>query len=296
LGELELTDNNDYFHTLVQLGLTNSQAKVYLSLTKLGTGKAKAIWQLSGVARQDLYRILVELQREGLVEKVIATPNEFRAIPLAEGVSILFERKKKGVANLQAETKKIMDAQRKIQNGLVSEEHCCIMIPEKEALAFRINESFDRAKNSIDVSSSWKRLSVSLSKYRYADALERGVRVRVIVNAEEQGFIERIDPLILSKPNFDARWLPQSPSSVFACLDQREAYISTNAEAGLENACMLWSNYPTLVALVHNSFEAQWIKAKRKTKRLLKTYAAKNKPRSLQTGKIKKRMPLSALS
>jgi len=169
-----LTDNNDCFNILLQLGLTNSQAKVYLNMTKLGTGKAKAIWQLSGVARQDLYRILLDLQKAGLVERVIAAPNEFRAIPLAEGISILIERKRKSLTDLQSEAKRIANTQNHNPKTLFPEEHLCLMIPEKETLAFRINESFDRTKNSIDVCSSWKRLSVSLSKYKYAEALEKG--------------------------------------------------------------------------------------------------------------------------
>jgi hypothetical protein len=139
------------------------------------------------------------------------------------------------------------------------------MIPEKETLALRIKESMDRAQRSIDVSSSWKRLSISLSKYKYAEALERGVQVRVIVNTEDESPIEKIEPSLLSKPNFKARWMPHLPTTVFACLDERETYISTDAEAGLENACMLWSNYPTIVALVHNYFETQWNTAKEKT-------------------------------
>ena len=253
-----MSDDKECFQTLIQLGLTNSQAKVYLSMAKLGTGKAKAIWQLSGVARQDLYRILLDLQKAGLVERVVAAPSEFRAIPLAEGVSILFQRKRNEVSDLQTMAKKIVKDKCHSQKGLFPEEYQCIMIPEKETLALRINESMDRAQRSVDVSSSWKRLSISLYKYKYAEALVRGVQVRVIVNTEDESFIEKIKPSLSSKPNFEARWMPHSPTTVFACLDERETYISTKAEAGLENACMLWSNYPTIVALVHNYFETQW--------------------------------------
>jgi len=265
LWRRKMSDDKECFQTIVQLGLTNSQAKVYLNMTKLGTGKAKAIWQLSGVARQDLYRILLDLQKAGLVERVIAAPSEFRAIPLAEGVSILLQRKKNEVSDLQTMAKKIVKDQCRNQKGLFPEEYRCLMIPEKETLALRIKESFDRTQRSIDVSSSWKRLSISLSKYKYAEALEKGVQVRVIVNTEDEGFVERIEPSLLSKPNFEVRWMPHLPTTVFACLDERETYISTDAEAGLENACMLWSNYPTIVALVHNYFETQWNTAKEKT-------------------------------
>ena len=44
--------------TLVAIGLTSTEAKVYLTLESLGKANAKTIWKNSGVARQDIYRIL----------------------------------------------------------------------------------------------------------------------------------------------------------------------------------------------------------------------------------------------
>jgi len=42
---------------------------------------AASLFEVSGVARQDVYRVLLELQKLGIVEKIIATPNRFRALP-----------------------------------------------------------------------------------------------------------------------------------------------------------------------------------------------------------------------
>lgn len=49
--------------TLMEFGLTRSQAKVYLTLVRLGEdSKALTIFRFSNVARQDVYRILTELE------------------------------------------------------------------------------------------------------------------------------------------------------------------------------------------------------------------------------------------
>ena len=65
-----MATNEQDVENLVAIGLTITQAKVYLTLAHLGTAKAKAIWKDSEVARQDIYRVLSELEQKTLVEKI----------------------------------------------------------------------------------------------------------------------------------------------------------------------------------------------------------------------------------
>ena len=52
--------------TLVNLGLTVLQAKVYLSLAKSGVSTGRATAKAAKVASQDVYRVLIELQEKGI--------------------------------------------------------------------------------------------------------------------------------------------------------------------------------------------------------------------------------------
>ena len=80
--------------TLRELGLTLSQARVYLALVRLGKhSTVKAVSVFSKVARQDVYRTLTELRELSLVEMVIGNPALFMAIPLQETIAIMVERK-----------------------------------------------------------------------------------------------------------------------------------------------------------------------------------------------------------
>ena len=72
--------------TLVGLGLSAAQAKVYLAIYKSGKAKASAICKSSGIVRQDLYRIIDSLQEVGLIEKVITFPAEYSALPVADTI------------------------------------------------------------------------------------------------------------------------------------------------------------------------------------------------------------------
>ena len=75
---------------LVALGLTTLQAKVYLTLNKLEEAKTKS--ETAKVARQEIYRVMNKLQNLCLVEKVIAKPVRYKAVPMQEAVPHLLKR------------------------------------------------------------------------------------------------------------------------------------------------------------------------------------------------------------
>jgi len=59
---------------LTQLGLTSFQAQVYLTLTKLGTSNAKTIASIDRLDRANVYRVMTDLQKLNLVEKMLTKP------------------------------------------------------------------------------------------------------------------------------------------------------------------------------------------------------------------------------
>ncbi|MCW4019121.1 MAG: hypothetical protein NWF00_10680 [Candidatus Bathyarchaeota archaeon] len=79
--------------TLVNLGLTVLQAKVYLALVTVGTTTGRITAKAANVASQDVYRVLTELQEKGLAEKIIAKPNKYKPTPVQNGISALLKQK-----------------------------------------------------------------------------------------------------------------------------------------------------------------------------------------------------------
>ena len=133
------------------------------------------------------------------------------------------------------------------------------MVPTGKVVGLKMGEIIDRTVHSVEVQSSVKRLSVSLLKYRYEDLLEKGVKVRILTNLpKEEGYFRRIAPELLGNQNFSLRYTTESPASVSLCFDMRETLICTDQTAHLEAAPMIWTNYPSIVNLVHEHFELQW--------------------------------------
>ncbi len=169
---------------LVDLGLTRLQAKVYFTLLETGIAKVKIISQVSRVSRPDVYRTLYKLQELGLIEKEIANPVRFRAIPTEIVTEILLERKKKKYDELKSNTKILVsNLKNNYRVNSFQAESQFVVIPSKEAIIKNLKKAIDRTQKSIAVVTSSKRfvcacycLSGSLEK-----AWERNVKGRVII-------------------------------------------------------------------------------------------------------------------
>jgi len=108
-----LNVKDEAVQTLMGLELTFCQAKVYLALVPNGSCTAKTISRISKVTRQDIYRLMPQLQKLGLVQKTLSIPTEWKATPIDDGLAILLERKKKQLSEIQEKTTNLLSNFRK---------------------------------------------------------------------------------------------------------------------------------------------------------------------------------------
>jgi sugar-specific transcriptional regulator TrmB len=136
---------------LTALGLTGLQARVYLALIRLGQAKIQTVSKITQVARQDLYRVMTELQNRCLVEKVLDTAVTFKAVSIQEAVPILLQRLDREKIEAQNKALQLIERhQYKIDKLEQEVESQFLLIPRKEALSRRLNKSIDNAQTSID--------------------------------------------------------------------------------------------------------------------------------------------------
>lgn len=67
---------------IMDLGLTEYQARVYLALLELGSSKAAALASVANVPRTRVYATMNQLHEKGLVEIVPETPLRYRPVPI----------------------------------------------------------------------------------------------------------------------------------------------------------------------------------------------------------------------
>ena len=93
---------------LEEIGLTHSEALVYLSLSEVGPSATGRIVQKSGVASSKIYELLDKLEKKGLVSHVIKTGvKEFEAAP-PERIILYLDEKENQVRKEKARAEQLV--------------------------------------------------------------------------------------------------------------------------------------------------------------------------------------------
>lgn len=252
--------NDEKIKVLQHLGLTFRQAKVYLALVELGIASAKAVSQVSDVTRQDVYQILFELQDFGLVEQGITRPTRFSLISVNEGLTILMERKKEELSELEKKTTTLLCKFR--ENKKEPHLNCekqFVLVPEKEATRFRANKALEQAQVSNDCVIRREALEYALNRddENFKKALNKGVKFRYIICGMENHEILKIDRAFKNNPRFLIRYSTNPCPAQIVVIDNKTACVSTGPNGGI-TAPTLWSTNPTIVSLLHDYFNMLW--------------------------------------
>jgi sugar-specific transcriptional regulator TrmB len=256
---------NEQILTLTELGLTSTQAKIYFALAKSSNLTANAIAGLSSVSRPDVYRILNQLQENGLVEKIIAKPEEFRAIPIEECVSLLLQRRIKKTQNLQSRGLKLVQSMKKTESVQSTQGSKVefVFIPSKRTAYVRSERMLAGLKKSLLFVGSTTSMSAWLTEY-YSGmeaALVKGIDCRMIL--PKTGLSNLKDPFNTLKkyPNFKLERIDGFPKASFSIWDKIEMLITTSSYNDPVPPATLWSNNKNLIDLCADYFDCLWQKS-----------------------------------
>jgi sugar-specific transcriptional regulator TrmB len=251
--------------TLAKLGFTPSQAKLYLTLLKIGRASGRTISKHSRVARQEVYRILSELQEMGLVEKVIATPCEFRPIPIQNGLSILLMQKAKEYRETEKTIGNLLQKFKHSEEKTPREEEPkFILIPKGEALIKRIRDELENAQLSVEFITTAKRFLQAFDNYFKVckKALDNGVKFRVIIEKPEDYWtFPKTLQTLLAKPNFKLRYICTLPKANVKIFDNKEVFITVYPAVNLTESPVILTNHFCLIAICQDYFETIWNQA-----------------------------------
>ena len=258
---------DEYISTLNELGLSITQARVYLTLAKFGTLKVKEASKLSGIARPHVYMLLSELEKAGLVIRIIDSPERFLAIPMDECVSTLLERRSKKTAELREQTMLLKKHFKRSQALEASNFQLQFkLIPKKHAVYATANKMLETVQERIDFLCLTRRMIAWLSNYKsiVEATLARKVLFRVIMPRPhpKTDMGESIKTLS-NYSNFKLRLIPEEPKFGFSVWDGKEILMTTSPVDSSTPATTLWSNNRGLVDLCQEHFCYLWKKARK---------------------------------
>lgn len=258
---MDATIRAEDMEDLSELGLTPSQAKLYLTVLRIGRADGKTIAKHSGVARQEVYRVICELEEKGLIEKLIAKPYEFRGVPLKDGLSSLLTQKAKEYEHAK---KKTINLIKRFQpkGEEITPDYTLTLIPKREALIRKLTNEFTIAKQSVDVVTTVQRFMQATDVYSTInEAIKRRVKLRIITEKpyNQQSFFRSIKDLLES--GFQLKYLPQNPKANIAIFDRKSAIITLSPTAHLNDSTCIWTTHPSLLAINQEYFDKVWRKA-----------------------------------
>jgi sugar-specific transcriptional regulator TrmB len=247
---------------LTEIGFTRNQAILYLTLLKLEEADVRRLFEETNIPRSEIYRILKELQKKGLVEKKITAPLRYHATPLDLGLQLLISNRIQRCKEVQVKTKKFLRKyQTKKQEALSKQEYHLTMVEGKQRLKQILKPQHDRAQRTIDILTTlprWLQI-LHFCFENYEKALARGVRYRILLEAfsGEIGEHENIDTLLKTK-NFELRLSKDPLDTNAAIFDQKEAVINFLPSQSLAESPIIRTNHPSFISMCQDHFEAKW--------------------------------------
>jgi sugar-specific transcriptional regulator TrmB len=226
---------DEYIQTLTELELTLLQAKAYITLAKLGKADVNTISKVSNLARTDVYRVMLILERLGLAERIIDKKTVYKATPMKEGIPILLENKKKKYADIEKKSKLLLNSP--IDNDLQNpqaENQQFIITSEATLFRMRFEKSFLEAKTcEMMIPESGLKYTMFYFFECIKTALKKGSKIRIITEKTEDEAINKKLRSLEKNPLFEIRFTSASRVNFAATVfNDKEAYlcISTNSE------------------------------------------------------------------
>jgi sugar-specific transcriptional regulator TrmB len=268
-----LSLQGDNLKLLEQVGFTETQAKIYMTLCSMGQTDAKSLAKQASTPRQAAYRTLGELQQKGMVEKIIAIPQQYRAIPIHDGLSIMISVKAKEYA-IMAEKAKELIQRYEVQTQLekAQEEYNISIIDGKETVLKKIRSLTYSTTQEILLCQTiqrWIQVNSSNSD-SIQEALERGVKYRAIIEKNENELvIPKELKHILRHPNYSARVISGLKINA-AIFDNKNGCFSFYPARSVGETPMIVTNHPSLLIGFSDYFKNQWAISKKLDNKLIK--------------------------
>jgi sugar-specific transcriptional regulator TrmB len=243
-----------------ELGMTTQQAKVYLSLSKLEQATVKTIAIDAQMARAEVYRVIPELQKSGLIKKIITTPISYKAVQLSEGLSILLheetEKHKEKLSNAEQFLQKFRNHNREKPSQENSKYYLTTGL---KAVTREYLIDLQKTQESKEGIISWRAILHLVGRdFEYLEeALERGVKFRYITHIPEGEKMPQIIQTLKKTGSFEIKSASVIPKAELDIYDKKIVHIIIPG-SGVKEIEVLRSDNPAVVDLLQDYFDMKW--------------------------------------
>jgi len=139
--------------SLIDFGLTQNQARVYLFLSKNTTKSAPEISKNLKIARTETYHLLNGLQSKGITIAAFGKPTKFQAVPFDKSINILVNNERSRIDELEKQTLYMISQWNLIPDSETAEalikENRFQIVQGKVSIVGKLNQLINSAKKDV---------------------------------------------------------------------------------------------------------------------------------------------------
>lgn len=166
------TPYDSLLSSLLEFGLTQNQARVYLFLSKNSQKSAPEISKSLKIPRTETYHLLNGLQSKGITIATFGKPTKFQAVPFEKSIAILVSNERTRIDELEKQTLYMISQWNMIpdtegEEALMKENRFQI-VQGKVSIVGKLNQLINSAKNDVLLLGSEK----DFMKFYHTDFIE----------------------------------------------------------------------------------------------------------------------------
>jgi PAS domain S-box-containing protein len=248
--------------TLVSLGITGTQAKICLALAQIGAATISEIADAAEVARPDTYRAALELEKKGLLEKILSTPARYELLHLSEVLAILIERKESENRDLQEKTANLLKEFENFTDKQPTGGDQFVLVPTGKAFSNRLQKLIENSQKSINIITSQKVLEqfLDLVLVKNKETIGKEVHIRIVTEKRKNKSLTKRIIGLQQKIHLETRFLDILPPFSLVTFDEKEILLSTQTR-NRNDSFVVYSNNVSLVELSRSHFNDSWFSA-----------------------------------
>lgn len=186
--ELILPEEEEVMPLLEDYGLTEEEARVYVGVLRIGTGKVSEISHFTNTDRVKGYKILENLRSEGYVTSTLSSPILFSANDPKTTLDTILTKKKSGIQRLEKNQARLIENLEKLKgHSVVSNLPKLSVISGRDNIYNEIKKIIDETKDEMYLVTS----TSDLIRMYYTDipdaikkALKRKVEIKLMTEFE----------------------------------------------------------------------------------------------------------------
>jgi len=251
-------------------GLSKTQAKIYMALNTLGVATASEIAVLSKIRREEVYRIMPELETKGIITSRLEAPRKFAATEPKMALGILAKMK---AEEIETELRALQQRKEELTQRLLStsfgiyEENSVEALSRQVNIDLRLSQMTKKAKNQIMLVGSIDEMKKIITETQETEANQ--IKMRTIVgegefqdetedSADGQALRLFLAGAWRASCSVDLRFVAKRGFNL-AIVDGKEAIWGESMEQPERK--VLWTNDPVQVGILKRAFENLWQEA-----------------------------------